>query len=966
MHPRTARAREVSLGVRATVAVRMLPAHVASFVGRCAEVAEVVRLADDARLLTLTGAGGSGKTRLALEAAARIAARGEVAVSWAELASVSAPSEVVPHVAEQLGVREQRAGQAQAALIERLGTGRHLLVLDNCEHVIDPAARLVDALLRACPGLRVLATSREPLAIGGERAWLVPSLATPPATLRDAAQLATFDAVALFVTRAQDASPSFTLTPARAPIVAEICRRLDGLPLAIELAAARVPVLPPEELLARLDDRLRLLTRGARTAVPRHQTLRATIDWSYALLTADEQRLLDRLSVFTGGFTLDAAGAVCADDGAPAWSVLDVLARLVDRSLVAMKETTHGARYHLLETVRQYAAERLTARGEDEAIERRHAEHVAALVRTAAPHLITAQRPPWLERLLAEIDNVRHALCWTRRFAAPLHLEMTRGLCWFWFATGFWSEGRRWAEDALALDAAPPGSLVHAHAAFAGAVIATLQADSVVAERRLEEVVAVARAHGDAQLAAYGNNYLGMAIIQQGRPGGDGPVRDALAWFRAAGDLYGQRLSLVLLGTVHVARRELAAAVPFLEEAVAVARTFGLPREVGIALQMLAWAQLQQDRIEAAAATAREALMALRQDPHYLFLARGTEIVGLLVAHRGDPRTAAQLVGAGEAMRESLGAGMIQTDRQVIGPRVEAMRAALGDAAFAEAWAAGKAWTFDVAIDTAIERASALSSTPAPAPPVVEAARDDAPALAIAALGPLEVRVDGVAVPPEAFTSARARELLVHLACHPGGRTRAAIGLDFWPDASAAQVKNSFHVLLHRLRKALGRPELIVLDDDRYRLDAPRLWFDAEVFERSLRAAGRDIARLTAALALYRGDLLADEPAGDWHLAQAARLRRRHADGLSLLADLQLAQDDLAAAAHTLERLLAVDELHEDAHRRRTLCLARLGQRDVALRDHARWVVRLRGELGAAPTRATLDLVARLQRGEPV
>jgi len=948
-----------------------LPVQLTAFIGREREIADVRALLERARLLTLTGAGGSGKTRLAREVAQVVQdaePRGARAIAWLELAGLADPALVAPAMAEQLGVRDQRTDAAVDAVIhaldERLRDGALLLVLDNCEHVVDAAARVVEALLRGCPRLQVLATSREPLGLAGERAWLVPPLSLPA---RDAAPLAkatTFDAIRLFVERAQDAQPAFVLDASNAGTIAEICRRLDGLPLAIELAAARVRVLAPDQILARLHDSFRLLTSGSRSAIPRHQTLRATIDWSYALLSPQEQRLLDRLSVFSGGFTLDAAEATCADGDAEAWALLDVLARLVDRSLVVMRENAGTARYALLETVRQYAAEKLRARGEEVDLRRRHAGYVVSLVAAAEPHLITAERRAWIARVQPELDNLRHALAWTREAEPELHLQLAGMLCWFWFSTGLWAEGRSWSERALALPCAAEPTLARGKTLFAASVIATLQAQPALAHGWLAEVVALAGQHGDRRLEAYARTYLGMVLIQQARAEGEEPTRLAIAWFRAHGDRYGLRLALLTLGTLYLSKRDHARAVEMFEEAVDVARAFGMARELGFALQILGDAVLQQDDVARAAALYRESLEALREDPQYWFIARGVEMVGVLAARRGVVTDAVRLLGAGASIRAMIGAGTFEIHQRTLAPWIAQLRATLGDDAYAQAWAAGKALTLDDTFELALARSSAPSVEHALRPAVFV---DQGPVLRVRALGSLEIECGETRLSHDAWTSARARELLLYLLCHPAGRRREEVGLDFWPDASPAQVKNSFHVLLHRLRKALGRTDIVVVEDDRYRIDpAFETWFDARVFEHELRAARRDPERLAAAIALYRGDLLAGEPAGEWHYAHQDRLRVRFHDALSTLADLRVAQGDLPAATRLLERLVESDPIREDAHRRLVLCYARAGQRDRALQQYERTVEVLRDELSAAPSRATVELAARIRRDETV
>ncbi|HEX5829987.1 MAG TPA: hypothetical protein VFY16_03330, partial [Gemmatimonadaceae bacterium] len=343
-----------------------LPVHLTRFVGRDRELDDLARLLAATRLLTLTGTGGSGKTRLAGETARRVAPAFS-RIAWADLAPLPDPQLLPQQVAAALHVPERPEASPLALLVGVVGGERALLVLDNCEHLVDACAELANTLLRACPRLTILATSREALGVASETAWLVPPLACA-------------EAVQLFVDRAQAALPSFSPASDDDATIAEICRRLDGIPLAIELAAARVRVLSPEQIASRLDDAFRLLTAGSRTALPRHRTLRATMEWSFALLGAREQVLLRRLAVFAGGFSLDAAEAICAGGPLEADDILDGVAALVDKSLVTMEPGDGEARYRLLETVRQYGAERLTESGEREALEECHARHFLALI----------------------------------------------------------------------------------------------------------------------------------------------------------------------------------------------------------------------------------------------------------------------------------------------------------------------------------------------------------------------------------------------------------------------------------------------------------------------------------------------------------------------------------------------------------------------------------------------------------
>lgn len=433
-----------------------LPLQLTSFVGRERELADIAALVATQRLVTLTGPGGTGKTRLALQAAADTLEAYPDGVWLAELGALAEPTLVPAAVAAAVGVREEPGRPLLGTLTAALRPKCLLLMLDNCEHLLEGCARLADALLRACPRLTILATSREALGIAGETGWRVPSLALPDAAQPPpVAALTQYEAVRLFVDRALADDPAFRVTSHNASAVAEVCHRLDGIPLALELAAARLRVLPVEQLLARLEDRFRLLTGGSRTALPRQQTLRATVDWSYALLSDPEKTCFNRLAVFAGGFTLEAAEAVCADAAAvePA-AVLDLLTHLIDKSLVSAGRLPDGTgRCRLLETLRHYARQTLAASGEAAAVHERHARHFLAYVEQAEPAL----RGPaqldwldwldWLERLEREHDNLRAALDWFAehgpaedglRLAAALGSRAS-----FWVTRGYLAEGRQ-------------------------------------------------------------------------------------------------------------------------------------------------------------------------------------------------------------------------------------------------------------------------------------------------------------------------------------------------------------------------------------------------------------------------------------------------------------------------------------------------------------------------------------------
>jgi predicted ATPase/DNA-binding SARP family transcriptional activator len=439
-----------------------LPAPRGSFVGREREMVEIKRTLAMTRLLTLTGAGGSGKTRLALEVARSLVGAYPDGVWLVELAPLSEGDLVAQEVAGALEISERPGEPLIDTLVDVIGSKNLLVVLDNCEHLVEAAARLVDTLLDSCPYLRLLATSREPLGVGGEVLWRVPPLSLPDQTDGEPdgesalESLVRYEAVRLFVDRARLRLLDFKLTQENAGAVLRVCRKLDGIPLAIELATARMGALAVEQVAQRLDISLDLLKGASRTAAPRQQTLRATLDWSYDLLSEIEQALFLRLSVFAGSWSLEAAEAVCSGGVIEHEDVLDLVGGLVDKSLVVVAgaSTTGGAvRYRMLEPIHEYARERLEERDDAEAIKHAHAELFLALTEEAEPMLLGAEDAAWLDRLEQEHDNMRAALSWTiSHEKVELALRLGGALQWFWYMRGYFSEGRAWLEQALAKD----------------------------------------------------------------------------------------------------------------------------------------------------------------------------------------------------------------------------------------------------------------------------------------------------------------------------------------------------------------------------------------------------------------------------------------------------------------------------------------------------------------------------------
>jgi predicted ATPase/class 3 adenylate cyclase/DNA-binding SARP family transcriptional activator len=704
-----------------------LPLQLTRFIGREREMAEVKRLLQTARLLTLTGAGGCGKTRLALQVAADLLEEYPNGVWLVELAALTDPALVPQTVAATWGVREEPGRPLIQTLMDYLRPRSLLLVLDNCEHVLAACAQLAEAWVRACPKLRILATSREGLGIGGEQTYRVPSLSRPdPQSLPVLEQLQAFEAVQLFAERAGLSQPSFAVTEANARAVAQVCHRLDGIPLALELAAARVKALPVETIAQRLDDRFRLLTGGSRTALPRQQTLRALIDWSYDLLTEAERALLRRLSVFSGGWTLEATEAVCARAGIESWEVLDLLTQLVEKSLVGYEEQEGKARYRLLETVRQYGRDRLLESGEEEAVRERHRDYFLALAEEAEPQLRGPQQKAWMDRLEREHDNLRAALEWsfTEEGGAEAALRLTAALAWFgWGQTYSWVGAGKafaraferrhsvreevrvtayvwpWAseellEEGLALSRALGDMRCGARALLGLVMHAWNRGDYEAAQARAEEGLVLARESGDKSLLATGLVYRGWVALYQGDyEAARRHSEQGLTLARELGDLWLQGYVLNHLGMEARGQREYETARAFHEESLAIRRELGDQRGIGATLIYLGDAALEQEDEELARRCFAESLRIGQDMGNGLNIRLSLMGLGRLAWRRAIPRRAAHLWGAAECKGPIPPASRAAYERDVA-----AAGAALGEEAFAAAWAEGRAMPLEEVI----------------------------------------------------------------------------------------------------------------------------------------------------------------------------------------------------------------------------------------------------------------------------
>ncbi len=639
-----------------------LPLALSSLIGREAEQGDVLALLATARLVTLTGSGGVGKTRLALAVAAELMDQYADGIWLVELAPLSEPSLVPAAVAQVLGVREEPSRPLTATLVDHLKDKRLLLFLDNCEHLVAACADLAAALLRACPGLSMLATSREGLEIAGEQRWRVPSLSVPdPRHLPPPELTGSFEAVRLFVARAKERHADFALTAQNARAAAQICARLDGIPLAIELAAARMPALGVEGLAARLDDRFSLLTGGSRDALPRQRTLRAALAWSYDLLTEQEQLLLDRLSVFAGGCTLAAVETVCAGDGVEKWEMLDLLGGLVNKSLVQTEERQGGEmRYTLLETVRQYGQERLAAGDTAEGPQDRHLACFLALAEEAAPQIAGPEQAAWLERLEIEHDNLRAALGRAvDHERSTLALNLVGELWSFWSARGHLSEGRRWLDLALAM----PGSGLDADEAVARLValhgatmLAIGQADLPHATELAALNMTQARALGDPGHLARALDVQGLLARLQG------DHTQAIAVHQEALALARQTMDRVLMADAFLALAmdfgfagDFERSDPLFAEGLALCRAVGDRRRVADLLCSLALQATMRGAHVQAETRARDAAALFRELGDSGNLAQALMVLGIAMTWQGAHAEARTHLEESLALRQERG-----------------------------------------------------------------------------------------------------------------------------------------------------------------------------------------------------------------------------------------------------------------------------------------------------------------------
>jgi predicted ATPase len=674
-----------------------LPAALSSFIGRGRELGELERALSGARLMTLTGMGGAGKTRLALELARTLQDRFPDGVWLVELAALASPAGVPQAVVAALGVREALGRSPVETLVDYLGRRRLLLLLDNCEHVIDACAGLAMTVLGAAPHVQVLATSRERLGVPGEVTWPVPPLALPSnaaaavAAHGEEPETVAPDAVLLFAERARAVRPGWELTAANAVAVAEVCRRLDGIPLAIELAAARLNVLTVEQIAARLEEGLRVLASSGRAAPARQRTLRAALDWSYDLLSASERLLLGRVAVFAGGFTLEAAEEVCAGDGVDRTTVLDVLSQLADRSWLVVDAHDEEARYRLLTPVWQYVQERLEeaastgerAPGEADRLAERHVGWCVALAQAAERGYGGSHQQAWLARTGRELENMRAALgrCGASGDVAS-GLGLAAALAGFWDVSGRFKEGRQWLERGLAQPGLVPPR-TRARSLLAAARLSHRQSDYPAAAAYYEEGLALARETGDDQLA--GRALCGLGVVAHVRGKYDAAralLSEAMEAARMVGDRVDEAAALYAQGLVARAQADYGFARARFEQALAIWRDLGDRRLAASALNMLGLLAEAQSDYDVAQALLEESLALKRDlgDRQGVGAALGN--LGMVAVARGDHASARSLNEQALAIAQEVG------DRRLEATTTDDLgrsTAALGDFAAARA-----------------------------------------------------------------------------------------------------------------------------------------------------------------------------------------------------------------------------------------------------------------------------------------
>lgn len=996
-----------------------IPEALSSFVGRQAESEELERLVHTVRLLTVVGAGGAGKTRVVRELAARLANDTSTeawldGIWWVELAPVRASADVASALAAVLSVSPSPGRPMLDALLDALQHRAELIVLDNCEHVIDDVAQLADAILRRAPEVTIIATSRERLAIDGEVAWPVPPLERPPeepANGWDAGRLASFEAVRLFVDRTRAVSRTFSLTDENAHDVAAICKRLDGLPLALELAAAVVPVIGIAGLASRLDDALSILARGRRTDVPRHRTLRAVLDWSYDLLDDEARALLRHLAVFRGACTLDAMAEVCARRPD---ALVVPLGRLLEHSLVDVRESPGETRYRLLETVRQYGVEKLHAAPDASLVQRRHAGWITRVAQRAEDALFSPARGRTVRRLQADLDEIRGALVWALSDDgdAALGVELTGALAWFWISGVPWEEARTLPRQMLARldadgmpDAARDTAVLMAIGRLSYAVIGlayfagdtALMLSMGARELAIWDIVeARATASGGIAPSTHRALYRGRSLCNQlmglaeairgNATGAVAHLDTCIAMAVRSGEPWLLRVMQMRRALVHFTVGDLMAAEADFIESIDLLRAMGEWWFLSLALEGLAITAFTAGDPVRAARYARESITTLRPEPDAWFVSRSLDSLAYILVESGEDDDAvvqaAQWTGAAEGLREQCGAGIMGNDIERIATTRERLHSALGHERTEALVSEGRRLTLAQIFD-AIE-SSPTPTPPAPIPSAVASAVPSptpvpvgSPSLSISLLNGFRLQQHGTEVAADRLPAGKVRELLCYLALTDHA-SKEAIGLALWPDASDAQLRNVFHVTLHHLRRALGDTPWIVFERNGYRLvratsDGQRCATDVddmlavagEVSTASARRTAPDLCQLQhwlGTLDALGDDLLPGNAMGDWIVPHQDRIRHAWRQALDAITQVCRAHAQWDGVQLAARALITRDPLREGAHRAYMESLAAVGEGARALAHANDLEALLRREVGARLSSETRALVERIRR----
>jgi predicted ATPase/DNA-binding CsgD family transcriptional regulator len=692
-----------------------LPTPLSSFIGRQNEIVEIKLRLSKARLITLSGPGGCGKTRLAIQVAIDLQADYSDGVWLVELATLTDPALVPQVVASTLGIEKLIAPSFTDALIDYFLDHHALLLLDNCEHLIVACAQLAETLLRMCPMLRILATSRENLDIPGEVVWNVPPLSLPdPYSVPDHSNNVTVlskyeksEAVQLFVTRATAVLPSFSLTEQNAEWVSEICRRLDGMPLAIELAAARVKMLSVEQIVRRLDDIFQTLTVGRRTALPRHQTLQAAIDWSFNLLTPSEQTMLRRLAVFAGSWSLESAELVCKDQESAQEETLDTLTHLADKSMIMVDRSPgNDVRYRMLETIHEYAWERLRETGESAVYQQKHAETFLRLARQAERTRSSFFWPEIIEvdKLELDLDNYRTALAWCSldQHGYEIRLRLASALAQFWQMCGYIREGRKVFDTLLSLKMDVSESVLAEAFCYAG-FLAMYADDLEAGETFLNKSLALYRKLGDKSGIAWQLGWLGWVSVAQGKLSyAKTFTKQSYALHKELGDEFGAAVALVSIGEAEYLQGDLANAAAAFTESLSLVQDMGIEWVIGRRLIRLGQSACAQNDLQKAAALTKKGLITCVKSGDKSGATMALSALAVMASAQKDFVQAARLLGSVDALHQVYGTAMWYLDRLEYERCEQTLHSRLDEKTLMSAWDEGRLMNLDNAVEYAL------------------------------------------------------------------------------------------------------------------------------------------------------------------------------------------------------------------------------------------------------------------------